>query len=108
MATSKSTSSDGEFDALKQDLEKIRKDFADLRGHMGALGESKLAEARQSGQASIQELADSLDEMATSLRGELDIQAQRAERNIRERPFLSLAIAFGVGMIFSHLFSSRR
>ena len=97
-------------EGLQNDLDQLRTDMAKLRADLSAIGDGvkKMGtEAVGATQAKVKSAAqDALDEFQEKL-NEAKSQGKQAihdlEREIKEKPLTSLAVAFGVGFVLSKL-----
>lgn len=102
-------------EGLQKEMEQLKSDLTKLRGDLSAIGESvrKMGtDAVGATQAKVKSAAqDALDEFQRKL-NDAKSQGQKAvhdlEREIKERPLTSLAVAFGVGFLLSKLFDRGR
>jgi len=102
-------------EGLHNDLEQLKTDMAKLRADLSAIGDGvkKMGtEAVGATQAKVKSAAqDALDEFQNKL-NEAKSQGQKAvhdlEREIKEKPLTSLAVAFGIGFVLSKLFDRGR
>ncbi len=82
-----------ETDALKKDIEQLRKD-------LGALTDSVKHRSSEHAQAGIDSARERFDEM----RREASRHTQDLSGEIEARPFTSILAAFGIGMLLGKLF----
>lgn len=100
---------------LEKELEQLKKDIAQLRTDLSKIGEGvrKMStEAVGATQARVKSVAqDAFDEFQGKL-NEAKSHGQKAmhdlEREIRDNPLTSLALAFGVGFVLSKFFDRGR
>ncbi len=86
-----------EFEALKADLAKLREDVSELAGAVRQSGADKgraaYARAQQAGERAWESAAEA---------------ERAAERQIAERPMVSVLTAFGVGFLVGLILDRRR
>jgi ElaB/YqjD/DUF883 family membrane-anchored ribosome-binding protein len=96
-----------EFDALKEGLDTLRKDISSL---VDSIGDAATGEVRTRGRrarATVGRVTDRVGEVwgeatdAASRRGREGAAA--VEQQIEERPFLSILVAFGIGLAIGKL-----
>ena len=89
-----------EFEALKEDLERLRADVESLlktaTAEQRRNAEEGAARAKAAGEAALGQVRDKANESIESI-----------EQNVRHHPFLSLLAAFGVGMLIAQLVTRR-
>jgi ElaB/YqjD/DUF883 family membrane-anchored ribosome-binding protein len=89
-----------DVDAIKSDLDNLRKDLAAVLDRIKGTATSRAESEIQALQKRINKIADDLQ---TGGRESL----RAVEERIEERPLVSLAIAFGVGIVLGRLFDRR-
>jgi len=102
-------------EGLQKELEQLKTDINKLRADLSTIGEGvrKMGtEAVGATQAKVKSVAqDALDEFQNKL-NEAKSQGQKVvhdlEREIKEKPLTSLAVAFGVGFLLSKLLDRGR
>lgn len=92
-----------DLDDLKGDIDKLREDLLTLTQHMKSLGGNALSEAQQKGAEKVDLLRTELERTAKQVRSHGEASLADFEKTIRDKPLLSLAAAFGVGMLISRL-----
>lgn len=96
MATTKTTDTADNMSDLRADLETLREDMQMLMAHMRQASSSASADAKRR-----------LAEAGTKASENLATAKVVADRKIAERPFTSIAIAFGVGLLAGKLMDRR-
>ncbi|MDA3942793.1 MAG: hypothetical protein PF694_04550 [Bacteroidetes bacterium] len=81
-----------ETDAIKQDMDALRKDLRDLADSV-----------RTSGEKRYQDGIDQARDKYNELRGEASRRSKEVGAEIEARPFTSVLAAFGVGLILGKL-----
>ena len=104
--TSTNKASD-DLGALKADIGKLQSDLSSLTKHMKDIGGSAVADAQKAGTDKVDELRDELERTAQRLKRQGEASVAEVEKTIQERPLLSLAAAFGVGMLITRLLDRR-
>jgi ElaB/YqjD/DUF883 family membrane-anchored ribosome-binding protein len=89
-----------DVDAIKSDLDNLRKDLAAVLDRIKGTAASRAESEIQALQKRISRIADDLQ---TGGRESL----RAVEERIEERPLVSLAIAFAVGLVLGRLFDRR-
>lgn len=88
---------DREVDKLRRDIEQLRGDISSLTSSFKELGVQKgreaVARARRTGDALLEEA---------------EAWRSRADREIEQRPFTSVLVAFGLGFLVGILIDRRR
>lgn len=100
---------------FEKDVEQLKKDIAQLRADLSTIGEGvrKMStDAVGATQAKVKSIAqDALDEFHNKL-NEAKSQGKKAmhdlEREIKDNPLISLAVAFGIGFVLSKLLDRGR
>lgn len=82
-----------ETDALKKDMEALRKDLSELANSVRASGEKRYQEG-------LEQARDKYKDM----RVEANRRTQEVGAEIEARPFTSVIAAFGVGLLLGKLF----
>jgi ElaB/YqjD/DUF883 family membrane-anchored ribosome-binding protein len=105
MAQSRAASNNGgnakeNFDALRSDLDTLRKDFgtfvSTLKSNAGSRTEAELDALRQ-------RIATLTDDLQTTGQQQL----RNVEAKIEQRPFVSLAVAFATGLVVGRMLDRR-
>ncbi len=107
-AADNSKQADAEANTLKEDYERLRKDFQALRSHLKEMGGRRIDQAGSRGREQVDEIEEMLRELGSDLRGRGELGQAKLEQTIQERPLMSLLAAFGVGMLISQLLGGRR
>lgn len=90
-------------DSLRASYARLQDDFDRMRKEVLALSGSAGEEAQARLGAGIETLRKELDAMASRVSAQGGRTAAEAERLVKERPFTTLLITFGLGMIAAHL-----
>ena len=96
-----------EFDTLKADLDKLRKDISSLASSFGDVATDEVKTRGRRARAAVGRVTDRAGEVwddatnEASRRGREGIAA--VEQQIEERPFISLLMAFGIGLVIGKL-----
>lgn len=105
---SRSDRNDVDAETLEADVDKLRADFALLKGHLGRLGKQTVRRAEASGRAEIDALSGAVEEMIEQLGARGRDKAEALDRQVRDRPLVSVLAAFGMGMVVSRMLSGTR
>ena len=96
-----------EMESLREDLAKLREDFAGVAEALKDAGHKKAEGAREG-------LADLLSSVREEIKGALDQARDKGKKSvenvghqIEERPLTSLLTAFGVGFVLAKLLDRR-
>ena len=89
-----------DVDAIKSDLENLRKDLAGALDRLKGTATSRAESELQALQKRINRITDDLQSG-----GRESLRA--VEERIEERPLVSLAVAFAVGLVLGRLFDRR-
>jgi ElaB/YqjD/DUF883 family membrane-anchored ribosome-binding protein len=89
-----------DFDALRSDLESLRKDFGSL---VSTLKNNASGRAEAGLDTVLQRLVTLSDDLQTAGQQQL----RRVEDQVGERPYVSLAAAFATGLIVGRMFGRR-
>jgi ElaB/YqjD/DUF883 family membrane-anchored ribosome-binding protein len=92
---------------LRADIEKLRGDLSALAKHMKEFSGSAVAEAQRAGSDQIDVLRTELERTAQQLKRQGEASVAEVEKTIQDRPLLSLAAAFGIGMLVTRLLERR-
>ena len=96
-----------EFDTFKADLDKLRKDISALASSLGDVATDEVKTRGQRARAAVGRVTDRAGEVwddatnEASRRGREGVAA--VEQQIEERPFISLLMAFGIGLVIGKL-----
>ena len=96
MATTRTTDTPENISELRADLETLREDMQMLMAHMRQASSSASADAKRR-----------LSEAGAKATENLATAKVAADAKIAERPFTSIAIAFGVGLLAGKLMDRR-
>jgi ElaB/YqjD/DUF883 family membrane-anchored ribosome-binding protein len=89
-----------DFDALRSDLDTLRKDF-------GALVSTLKSNTSSRAEAELDAMRRRIATLASDLQTTGQEQIHKVEGKIEERPFVSLAIVFATGLMIGHLLHRR-
>jgi ElaB/YqjD/DUF883 family membrane-anchored ribosome-binding protein len=98
-----------EFDVLKAGLDTLRKEISSLASSFGDAATDEVKTRGQRARAAVGRVADRAGEVwddaanEASRRGREGVAA--VEQQIEERPFISLLVAFGIGLVIGKLIS---
>lgn len=92
---------------LRQDLDAIRADIDTLRKDLVNVVDTVKGTATKRADAEIDALRKRLDKLATNVQTTGREQLRAVEEQIEERPLVSLAMAFAIGLILGRLFGRR-
>ncbi len=92
---------------LKEDITRLRDDLASVSEHVAGLGRSSYGQAKTAGIDKIDELRQELERTYERLRAQGEASVADVERQVQERPLLSLLAAFGIGMLATRLLARR-
>jgi ElaB/YqjD/DUF883 family membrane-anchored ribosome-binding protein len=96
-----------ELDALKADLDKLRKDISTLVSSFGDAATDAVETSGRRARAAAGPVTDRAGEVwdnatnEASRRGRAGVAA--VEQQIEERPFISVLVAFGIGLVIGNL-----
>jgi len=96
---------DKDFDSLRADIDSLRKDLAQMSRAMTDLAAEKVAAAADQARASVDKAGEKLGEAGAAARARARQGAADVEQRIEERPFASVAAAFGVGLLIGRVLS---
>jgi ElaB/YqjD/DUF883 family membrane-anchored ribosome-binding protein len=92
---------------LAADIEQLKEDLKKLSGTIVGLGRDGLEAAQSGGAEQLRAWRDDVDDMASSLKKKGQHQVDLVEGQIRDKPLLTLLVAFGVGMLVSRFVGHR-
>jgi ElaB/YqjD/DUF883 family membrane-anchored ribosome-binding protein len=98
-----------EFDTLKAGLDTLRKDISSLVSSIGDAATDEVRTRGRHARAAVGRATDRAGEMwddatnEASRRGREGVAA--VEQRIEERPFISVLVAFGIGLVIGKLFN---
>jgi len=96
-----------EFDTLKASLDTLRKDISSLVSSFGDAATGEVRTRRRRARAAVGRATDRAGEVwddatnEASRRGREGVAA--VEQQIEERPFISVLVAFGIGLVIGKL-----
>jgi len=94
--TTKDKTSSADLEELRDDLQVLKQDFAQIINHLQADGESRVQQLKQTAQ-----------EKFRDVRAGAAQQVENLGERVQERPVESLLVAFGVGLVTSFLLTRR-
>lgn len=97
-----------EIAVLKSDMGEIREHLATLVQTMKEVAKAEGGEAKARIEAETQSLAERLKTAVEEARGQGRRAYATLEQHIEERPIVSLAAAFGIGLLLGKLLDWRR
>ena len=92
---------------LAADVAQLKEDVKKLSASIMELGRDGLEAAQKGGAKQLGAWREDVDDLATSLKKQGRHQLAVVEDQMHERPLLTLAAAFGVGLLVSRLFDRR-
>lgn len=101
--TSSSDDASDDLSKVKDDIEKLREDLSTLTTHLKAMGGSALEDVQSLGAEKLDELRAELERASGKVKAKGEMSIAELERNVQERPLLSLLAAFGAGMLITRL-----
>ncbi|MCB1970578.1 MAG: DUF883 family protein [Geminicoccaceae bacterium] len=102
------TDNDVDTASIRADIDQIREEFMSLKDHLQSLGKRQAARGRAAGKAKLDELGDELEALLDDAREQGSATVSDLERQIRDRPLMSLFVAFGIGMLISQFIGRGR
>jgi len=96
-----------ELDSLRSDVSKLRSDLAGLAEALLKAGKHEAGAAREKLEEEVSKRLDSLREKAATVRDAGQTAIETIENQIEERPFISMLVAFAVGLVFGKLVDRR-
>jgi ElaB/YqjD/DUF883 family membrane-anchored ribosome-binding protein len=94
-------------DDLKRDVDALRADFEALRKDLSSVLETIKGAATSRADAEIEALRKRLDRLGANLQSSGREGVRAVEEQIEERPLVSLAMAFALGLVLGRLFDRR-
>jgi ElaB/YqjD/DUF883 family membrane-anchored ribosome-binding protein len=94
-------------DDLKRDLDVLRADFDALRQDLASVLDTVKGTAASRADAEIDALRKRLDRLGANLQSTGREGVRAVEEQIEERPLVSLAVAFALGLVLGRLFDRR-
>lgn len=92
---------------LGQDIETLREDVTKLRADLSQLGKNLLERGKNETDAAKGKVIEELKYELQAARNKGTETVESVEHQIQERPFVSLLIAFLVGLVLGNLFDRR-
>lgn len=92
---------------LEADIEQLKADLARLNETLMALGRDSVDAVQSESAAQLNQLRNDIDGLAQSLKSRGQSQLDALEAQVRDKPFVALLAAFGVGVLLSRLFERR-
>jgi ElaB/YqjD/DUF883 family membrane-anchored ribosome-binding protein len=92
---------------LRKDLDAIKSDIDALRKDLVGVVDTVKGTATKRADAEIDALRKRLDKLATNVQTTGREQLRAIEEQIEERPLVSLAMAFAIGLMLGRLFDRR-
>lgn len=96
------TTSQADFSAIADDVAALRRDFARLMAHVKEGGVDIAADKARD---ALHKIGDEARQIYESISSEGERSIGALGRQIEEQPFLSIMIAFGVGLVGGRLLS---
>jgi ElaB/YqjD/DUF883 family membrane-anchored ribosome-binding protein len=96
-----------ELDSLKSDMSKLRSDLAGLAEALIKAGKHEAGAAKERLEEEVHTRLDSLREKAGDAREAGANALKSIESHIEERPFVSMLVAFAVGLVFGKFLDRR-
>lgn len=93
----KATTKFTEIDDIKQDLASLKDNVVELTKHI-----------TQEGMNKVEKVEDAASDKISDLSSQSRQQMQKLEKQVKEKPAQSIAIAFATGILASMLLNSRR
>lgn len=95
------------WDNLKSDLGRIRDDLSEIAQALMDASKSEMSETRERLQSMAQQRLETVRSALESAKGQGKSTTEMLQRTIEERPLVSIAVAFGVGMMLGSLMNRR-
>ena len=92
---------------LGKDVETLRDDISKLREDLTGIAQSLLEKGKSETEAAKERLSEGLQDEFQAVRDKSNETVESLEDQIREKPLLSLLIAFIVGLFLGKLFDRR-
>lgn len=90
--------------ALKSRADDVLNDFAELKKDMSKLADAATKAVRREVRSAKEQLVDARHSLEERAQGSIETVTE----NVRERPFASIGLAAGVGLVIGLLLSARR
>lgn len=97
-----------DLSALQEELAQLREDVARIAGTLAELGRKGVEEVKSAGADRVEELRRELEQVSREVQRRGRDAVAGVEETVRERPFTSVLLAFGLGLILSRLLLDRR
>ncbi len=107
MATTKDAAPEDEIATLKKEFAKLQTDLASLTEALKKAGVSAVDHAKSQGAASLERVRAEAETLARQAAETGRSQLSDLEHRIKDQPLMSVAIAFGIGLLFAMLGSRR-
>jgi ElaB/YqjD/DUF883 family membrane-anchored ribosome-binding protein len=101
---SETKTQDADVNALKADMAALRADLAAIQDHLRQLGTHTYEDARDRAQRGYDDVRHTAEGLAAQAGYQAELGIDSVNEAVRQRPYASLAAAFGLGLIFSKLF----
>ncbi len=92
---------------LRVDVDKLRSDLAEVAQALMEAGKMEASEAKSRMQQMAQQRLDDIRAALDSARGRGQNASEMLKQQVEEKPLVSLAVAFGVGMLFGVIMKRR-
>jgi ElaB/YqjD/DUF883 family membrane-anchored ribosome-binding protein len=90
-------------DSLRASYARLQKDFDRIRKEIVSLSSSAGEDAQVRLSAGLDAMRKEMDDVASKISSQGGRTAAEAERMVKEHPFTTLLVTFGLGMIVAHL-----
>lgn len=100
--------SEADLRNLQEELAQLREDVSRLAGTLAELGRKGLEDVKSVGADRVEELRRELERVSREVQQRSRDALSGVEESVRERPFTSVLLAFGLGLILSRLLLDRR
>lgn len=105
--TTKDSTAANELDTLKQEFAKLQTDLASLTEALKRAGVATAEQVKAQGVASLERVRADAEALAREAAETGRTQLSDLEQRIKDQPLMSVAIAFGIGLLFAMLGSRR-
>jgi ElaB/YqjD/DUF883 family membrane-anchored ribosome-binding protein len=106
-ATDKTTLPQDEIETLKKEFGRLQADLASLTEALKRAGVSTAEQVKAQGAASLERVRTEAEALARQAAETGRTQLSDLEHRIKEQPLMSVALAFGIGLLFAMLGSRR-
>jgi ElaB/YqjD/DUF883 family membrane-anchored ribosome-binding protein len=96
-----------EVDAIREDIHKLQNDLKDMFHSAGEQGKEKFQERKQQLEDAMKSLQGRAAEIYESFREHGQEAVNKSQKQIEERPFTAVFIAFAAGILFDRLMGRR-